>query len=201
MVAPKTVKAISPVAGWSFCPPPTAVNDVPPCLTGRSDRRAPEEAAVKEQETSPAVDTSGAERPARRPPNVVLLAVIVVLVAFGAVATTLYLRETAARADRDRTIAARTAELDAVRSRLDAAQTQLDAVRDLVTLDPKSYEAIKKCVQQAVESQPSSQPVNRFFDYPSSPLPAPPTGPTGGPPSDGGPPDPAICPQAATYLK
>jgi hypothetical protein len=175
---------------------------VPPCLTGRIDRRAPEEAAVEKQEKPPTVDASGAARPARRPPNILLLAVIVVLVAFGAIATTLYMREVAARADRDRTIAARTAELDAVRSRLDAAQTQLDAVRDLVTLDPKSYEAIKKCVQQAVESQPSSGPVNRFFDYPSSPLPAPPTGPSGGPPSDAHlPADPAICPEAATYLK
>jgi hypothetical protein len=159
---------------------------------------------VEKQETPATVDASGGAGPARLPPNVALLAVIVVLVAFGAVATTLSVREAGARADRDRTIAARTAELDAVRSRLNAAQTQLDAVRGLRMLDPKAYEVIKKCVQQAVGLQRLSKPVNRFFDYPSSPLPAAPTGPTGpsaGPPSDTGlPADPAICPAAATYL-
>jgi hypothetical protein len=175
---------------------------VPPCLTGRIDRREPKEAAVERQETPPTVDASGGAESAGRPTNVALLAVTVVLVAFGAVATALYLREAGARADRDRTIAARTAELDAVRSRLNAAQTQLDAVRSLRTLDPKAYEAIKKCVQQAVELQRLSEPVNRFFDYPPALLPAPPYGPTGGPPGDA---DllanPAICQGAATYLK
>jgi hypothetical protein len=157
---------------------------------------------VEKEETPPTVDAKGDARPARRPPSLALLAVIVTLVAFGAVAATLYEREASARADRDRTIAVRTAELDAVRSRLNAAQSQLDAARRLVTLDPKDYEAIKKCVQQAVELQRSGQRVNGYFDYPPATLPAPPTGPTSGPPSDVDlPADPAICPEAAMYLK
>jgi hypothetical protein len=132
----------------------------------------------------------------------------VVLVAFGAATTTLYVRETGARADRDRTIATRTAELTArtaevaaTRYRLNAAQTQLDALRGLRTLDPKVYDAIKKCVLQTVEQQQPNGRANGFFDYSPGQLPAPPTAPSPGPPSGADlPADPAICAQAATYL-
>lgn len=141
-----------------------------------------------------------------RPPNVALLAVILVLAAFGTLATTLYLRGTGTRADRS--IAAgtpqlpgRTVELAVVRWRLNTAQAQLDGMRDVVTLDPKVYEAIKKCVQQAAPPQRSDDRPNGFLEYPTAPLPAPPTGPIGGPPGDADPVDPAICSMAATYLK
>jgi hypothetical protein len=138
-------------------------------------------------------------------PNVGLLAVIVVLAAFAAAATTLYLREAGTRADRDRTIAtqnaalaARTVELDVVRQRLNTAQAQLDGLQGKRTLDPKVYDAIRKCVLQTVEQQQPNGRANGFFDYQPGQLPAPPTAPSPGPPSDAA--DPAICAQAATYL-
>jgi type II secretory pathway pseudopilin PulG len=140
-----------------------------------------------------------------RVPVVTLVAALVVLVVFGAVMTALYVRQSGARADRERDVATRTSELASVRASLAAAQNQR-------TLDPKGYDAIKKCIEQAVDEEKLSEEVRKSFEGAGLPTPLPTAPPTittttlpGGavllPGSMFTFADPQVCEDAAAYLK
>jgi hypothetical protein len=172
---------------------------------------------MEDQEAPPAVDepappaeAGGDDPPSgerrRGLPVVAVLAFTVVLVVFGAVMTVLFAQEAAARTDRDRTVAARSAELEAARGQLRAALNQ--AAQDgqnRRTLDPKGYDAIKACVQQSVDQHRKlTEQIQKFLDSRPDALP---TGPGGTitatpfplyelPGADFG-----VCELAAQYLK
>jgi hypothetical protein len=162
--------------------------------------------AVEEPEIATAEAATAEAAPgSRRLPVVALLAFIVVLVAFGAVMTVLYAREAAVRADRDRTIAARSVELEAARSQLKAALNQ--AARDgqnRRTLDPSGYEAVKQCVQQTVDQHKKlTEEIQKFLaSHPDGFSTGPTVTITATPylyelPT----PDYGVCEMAAAYLK
>ncbi len=151
------------------------------------------------------VSAAQEDRDAGRVPLVALAAALTVLVVFGAVMTTLYLRQSGARADREREVATRTADLDSVRASLAAAQNQR-------TLDPKGYDAIKKCIDQAVDEHRLNDEVRKSIEgaglpttLPTAPITITTTAipfgalslPGGLFPSS----DPQICEDAAKYLK
>lgn len=142
---------------------------------------------------------------AGRVPVVALAAALAVLVVFGGVMTTLYLRQSGARADREREVAAQTADLDSVRASLAAAQNQR-------TLDPTGYDAIKKCIDQAVAEHRLNDEVRKSIEgaglpttLPTAPITITTTAipfgalflPDGLFPSS----DPQICEDAANYVK
>lgn len=152
----------------------------------------------------PDTDTEDAVATGRLP-VVALVAALAVLVAFGAVMTTLYFRQSGVRADREREVAAQTADLDSVRASLAAAQNQR-------TLDPKGYDAIKKCVDQAVAEHRLSEQIRKSIEDAGVPTTLPtapitittttlPSGalalPSGLFPGS----DPQVCEEAANYLK
>jgi hypothetical protein len=93
------------------------------------------------------------DRSARRWVPLVLTVVSVLLLAFGATMTVLYVREAGARHRATATAASRAAQLDDLREQLNELQAQrADLQAQLKTaqdkaLDPIGYEKIKNCVQ------------------------------------------------------
>jgi hypothetical protein len=93
------------------------------------------------------------ERVAGRPVRLVFAAIAVLLLAFGATMTVLYVRAADARNQAAATAANRAAQLDHLRRQLAEVralqavlQTQLTAAQDKA-LDPAGYQKIKNCVQ------------------------------------------------------
>jgi hypothetical protein len=147
----------------------------------------------------------------RRLSTAALLGFCAVLVVFATLMTALYVRERGGRADYDRLLAASNAQLN-------AAQDQLNSARALPTLDPKAYEAIRKCVQQGAEDEKLREELQKYTAdmlpsaFPTAFVTTLPTGfpttfvttlPSGFPigslrPGVG---DPKVCEEAATYLK
>ena len=94
----------------------------------------------------------------RDPLLVAVLASLALLLFFSGFVTVLYLRQGSARADEQRTDAARVAEIEAMRTRLEAAEQQSQW-----TLNPAAYQAIRDCVQQAEAQRKLDEEIQKLI--------------------------------------
>lgn len=133
----------------------SAQDDVPAGPDPSADAvPAGSESAVEAPVTVPLVreavagEASGQSR--RRPAMVALSCACVVLLAAAVVFGVLYQRENAARADRDRALAATDKQLGQVNSQLASVQDQLASVKAQL-IDPQTLALIKTCVQRGAD--------------------------------------------------
>jgi hypothetical protein len=166
--------------------------ETPRPLDEPEDQPEPESAPGDDEEQEPAAGGGLLSTAA-------LLGFAAVLVVFAMVMSALYLRERGGRADYDRLLAASNAQLN-------AAQDQLKSAQPLPTLDPKAYEAIRKCVLQGAEYERLQEELDQYFangrpsGLPTTLVTVMPTGfPIGS--TLPGTRDPKVCEDAATYLK
>ena len=136
-------------------PEPTAEDPkIEPEPTAEDPKTEPEPTA-EDPRTEPETTADHKGRGSRH--KLVLTVAVVVLLVLSAVLTGLFVNASNTIADRNRALAARTADRDALKARLVQMQTQnadlqakLKAAEDKA-LDPQGYELIKKCVTETAD--------------------------------------------------
>lgn len=130
---------------------------------GATERAVTEQDVTEPQagaaEPDPAAPRAAVVASRFRRPIIALAAAVALLAVLGATMTVLYQRQAHARADRDRALAARQADLRALSGQLEQVRAQtadlqakLDAANSKA-IDPRGYELIKECVAQAAQNE------------------------------------------------